>query len=171
MTKIFWSSWYWIWYYYYFQTFMAQILAYTENFLPNCRSFSRQSTRGLSQCPNISMWGTKSPACNITTLWDGYTPQYNMKRFTYAMANSNIYSTFLLGATAHLTINAIIKITGKMTSLVGQSNGPSQKRNRRLLKNLSIHSWNQSILRNLIPLGISYFCNKEIWQMASLNRP
>ena len=36
-----------------------------------------------------------------------------MKRFTYAMANSNIYSTFFLGATAHLTINAIIKITWK----------------------------------------------------------
>ena len=29
------------------------------------------------------------------------------------MANSNIYSTFFLGATAHLTINAIIKITWK----------------------------------------------------------
>ena len=36
-----------------------------------------------------------------------------MKRFTYATANSNIYSTFFLGATAHLTINAIIKITWK----------------------------------------------------------
>ena len=36
-----------------------------------------------------------------------------MKRFTYAMANSNIYSTFLLGATAHLTNKTIIKITWK----------------------------------------------------------
>ena len=36
-----------------------------------------------------------------------------MKRFTYAMANSDIHSTFFRGATAHLTNNTIIKITWK----------------------------------------------------------
>ena len=36
-----------------------------------------------------------------------------IKRFSYAMTNSNILSTFFLRATAHLTNNTIIKITWK----------------------------------------------------------
>ena len=35
------------------------------------------------------------------------------KGLTYAKANSDIHSTFFLGATAHLTNNTIIKITWK----------------------------------------------------------
>ena len=34
---------------------MAQILAFTKNFLPNYKNISNPSTRGLSKCPNISM--------------------------------------------------------------------------------------------------------------------
>ena len=40
------------------------------------------------------------------------------------MANSDIHSTFFLGATAHLTNKAIPKITGKNDEPFGQSNGP-----------------------------------------------
>ena len=37
----------------------------------------------------------------------------NWKRFTYAMANSNIYPIFFLGVTAHLTNNTVIEVTWK----------------------------------------------------------
>ena len=72
--RFFWSSWYWIQYYHYFQTFMAQILAFTKNFLPNYKNISNQSTRGLSKCPNIPIWETKRPAYIITALCDRWTP-------------------------------------------------------------------------------------------------
>ena len=89
------------------------ILACTKNFLPNCRDFSNQSTRGLSEYSNLSMLGTRRTTCNIKTLYDRCTPLSNRKTFTYAMANSDIHSTFFRGATAHLTNNTIIKTTQK----------------------------------------------------------
>ena len=128
---------------------MAQILAYTETFLPNCRSFSTQSTRVLSKCRNISMWGTKSPACNITTLCDRYTPRFNIKRFTYAMANSNIYSTFFLGATAHLTINAIIKITWENDEPSWTEQWPPTKEKLEATKELITEPFSQKYLQSL----------------------
>ena len=36
-----------------------------------------------------------------------------IKRFTYAMTNSNILATFSLSSTAHFTNNTIVKITWK----------------------------------------------------------
>ena len=44
---------------------MAQILSYTENFLPNCRSFSNQSTRGLSKCPVYPCEGPKGQPATL----------------------------------------------------------------------------------------------------------
>ena len=70
------------------------------------------------------------------TLCDRYTPQFNMKRFTSAMANSNIYSTFFLGATAHLTINAIIKITWKNDEPIWTEQWPLTKEKLEATKEL-----------------------------------
>ena len=59
-----------------------------------------------------------------------------MKRFTYAMANSNIYSTFSLGATAHLKINAIIKITWKNDESIWTEQWPLTKEKLEATKEL-----------------------------------
>ena len=59
-----------------------------------------------------------------------------MKRFTYAMASSNIYSTFFLGATAHLTINAIIKITWKNNEPIWTEQWPLTKEKLEATKEL-----------------------------------
>ena len=49
------------------QTFMAQILAYTKNLLPNYRNFSNESTRSLSKCSDLSMWGTRGQPTTLRT--------------------------------------------------------------------------------------------------------
>ena len=76
------------------------------------------------------------PACNNMTLCDRYTPQFSKKRFTYAMENSNIHSTFFLGASAHLTINAIIKITWKNDEPVWTEQWPLTKEKSEVTKEL-----------------------------------
>ena len=38
-----------------------KILACTKNFLPDCKDFSNQSTRCLSEYSNLSMWRTRRP--------------------------------------------------------------------------------------------------------------
>ena len=50
-------------------------------------------------------------------------------RFTYTMANSDINSTIFLGATAHLTNNAIIKITWKNDEPIWTEQWPLTKEN------------------------------------------
>ena len=52
------------------------------------------------------------------------------------MANSNIYSTFFLGATAHLTINAIIKITWKNDEPIWTEQWPLTKEKLQATKEL-----------------------------------
>jgi len=57
------------------------------------------------------------------------------KGFTNAMTNSDIHSTFFLGATAHLTNNTIIKITWKNDKTIWTEQWPLKK-NYRWLRNL-----------------------------------
>ena len=73
------------------------------------------AAKSLQSCLTLSdpISRAKRPTYNIKTLCDKCTPQSNRKRLTYAMANSDIHSTFFLGATAHLTNKTIIKITWK----------------------------------------------------------
>ena len=52
------------------------------------------------------------------------------------MANSDIHSTFFLGATAHLTNKTIIKITEKNYEPTWTKLWPLTKKNYKLLKNL-----------------------------------
>ena len=59
-----------------------------------------------------------------------------MKRFTYAMASSNIYSTFFLGATAHLTNNTMIKITWKNDKPIWTEQWPLTKEKLEATKEL-----------------------------------
>ena len=112
------------------------ILACTKNFLPNCRDFSNQSTRGLSEYSNLSMLGTRRTTCNIKTLYDRCTPLSNRKTFTYAMANSDIHSTFFRGATAHLTNNTIIRITWKNDEPIWTGQWPLTKEKLQAAKEL-----------------------------------
>ena len=80
-------------------------------------------------CPTLSdpISRAKRPTYNIKTLCDKCTPQSNRKRLTYAMANSDIHSTFFLGATAHLTNKAIIKITWKNDEPIWTEQWPLMK--------------------------------------------
>ena len=87
------------------------------------------------------------------------------------MANSNIYFTFSLGATAHLTNNTIIKITWKNDEPIWTKQWPLTKEKREAAKDLidtqlklkhieeSCSSWNSPI----------FVIKKEIWQMVSFN--
>ena len=52
------------------------------------------------------------------------------------MANSNIYSTFSLGVTAHLTNNTIIKITWKNDKPIWQKQWPLPKEKLEATKEL-----------------------------------
>ena len=52
------------------------------------------------------------------------------------MANSNIYSTFFLGATGHLTINALIKITWKSDEPIWTEQWPLTKEKLEATKEL-----------------------------------
>ena len=59
------------------------------------------------------------------------------------MANSDIHSTFFLGATAHLTNKTIIKITEKNYEPIWTKQWPltkKKKKNYKLLKNLKTHN-------------------------------
>ena len=49
------------------------------------------------------------------------------KGLTYAMADSDIHSTFFLGATAHLTNKAMIKITWKNDEAICTEQWPLTK--------------------------------------------
>ena len=109
------------------------------------------------------------PACNNMTLCDRYTPQFSKKRFTYAVENSNIHSTFFLGASAHLTINAIIKITWKNDEPVWTEQWPLTKEKSEVTKELintqlklkqieeSYSPWNSPIfvIKRTLETGIS----------------
>ena len=55
------------------------------------------------------------------------------------MTNSDVHSTFFLGATAHLTNIAIIKITWK-NKPIWNSSGPLQKEKLQGAKSLQIHN-------------------------------
>ena len=90
---------------------MAQIVAYPENFLPDCRS---SQTKVQEVYQSVQIYPCEGPEGQPATLQPYVIDALlNWKRFTYAMANSNIYSTFFLGATTHLISNTIIKITWK----------------------------------------------------------
>ena len=52
------------------------------------------------------------------------------------MTNSNIYSTFFLGATAHLTNNTIIKITWKNDEPIWTGQWPLTKEKLEAAKDL-----------------------------------
>ena len=58
------------------------------------------------------------------------------------MTNSDIHSTFFLGATAHLTNKTIIKITEKNYEPIWTKQWPltKKKKNYKLLKNLKTHN-------------------------------
>ena len=72
------------------------------------------------------------------------------------MANSDLHSTFFLGATAHLTNNTIIKITWKYDKLIWTEQWPLTKEKLQAAKELidtQQELKNSSILRNLVLLG------------------
>ena len=64
------------------------------------------------------------------------------------MANSEIHSTFFLGATTHLTNKAIIKITGKNDEPIWTEQWPLMKDKLQAAKELR-HTIKIEILRNL----------------------
>ena len=59
------------------------------------------------------------------------------KGLTYAMANSDIHSTFFLGATAHLTNKAMIKITWKNDEAICTEQWPLTKEKLQATKELT----------------------------------
>ena len=87
------------------------------------------------------------------------------------MASSNMYSTFFLGATAHLTNNAVIKITWKSDEPIWTEQWPLTKEKLAAAKELivtqfkikhiekSYSSWNSPI----------FLIKKNL--IVSLNRP
>ena len=56
------------------------------------------------------------------------------------MASTNIYSTFFLGATAHLINNTILKITWKNDEPIWTEQWPLTKEKLEVTKELSIHN-------------------------------
>ena len=56
------------------------------------------------------------------------------------MANSDIHSTFFLGATAHLTNNTIIKITWKNDEPIWTEEWPFMKEKLQAAKELKVHN-------------------------------
>ena len=63
-------------------------------------------------------------------------PLNNRKGLTYAMANSDMHSTFFLGATAHLTNKTIIKITEKKYEPIWTKQWPLTKEKLQATKEL-----------------------------------
>ena len=88
------------------------------------------------------------------------------------MANSNIYSTFFLGATAHLINNTIIKITWKNYEPIWTEQWPLVKEKLEAAKELTDTQLKlKHIEESCSPWNSPIFVKKkEIWQMASLNR-
>ena len=73
------------------------------------------------------------------------------------MTNSNIYSTFFLGATAHLTNNTMIKITWKNDKPIWTEQWPLTKEKLEATKKFYQCIVEIKTLRNCIPLGILPF--------------
>ena len=73
------------------------------------------------------------------------------------MANSNIHSTFFLGATTHLTNKAIIKITGKNNAPVWREQWPLMKETLQATKELTDTHLELKHIENLTLLGTLLF--------------
>ena len=98
----------------------------------SCHIAGISQTKVQEVYQSVQIYPCEGPEGQPTALWSYVidAPLNLIGRlFTYAMTSSNMYSMFFLWATAHLTNDAIIKITWKVTSLFGQSSGPLQKRN------------------------------------------
>ena len=88
-------------------------------------------------CPTLCDpmdWGL--PGFSVHGIFQKDAPLNNRKGLTYAMANSDMHSTFFLGATAHLTNKTIIKITEKNDEPIWTEKWPLRKKNYQLIKNL-----------------------------------
>ena len=88
---------------------MAQILACIKNFLPNCRDFSNQSTRGLSQ-----IYPCEGPEGQPATL-KPYVIDAPVNLIGRDLYNGKLRYTFHIFPRGHCSFNkqSIIKITWK----------------------------------------------------------
>ena len=77
------------------------------------------------------------------------------------MANSDIHSTFFLGATAHLTNNIIIKITWKYDKPIWTEQWPLTKEKLQAAKKLIDTQLELKHIEDLVSLELSYFCYKK----------
>ena len=140
---------------------MAQILAYTENFLPNYRNFSNQNTRVYRNIQIYSCEGPKGQPATLQPYVINAPLNRIKKRFTYAMTNSNIHSTFFLRATAHLTNNTIVKIIWKNDEPVWTEQWPLKKEKLQAAKKLIDTQLELKHIEDLVSLELSYFCYKK----------